>query len=431
MASLPNTLGKSLLLASLALGTAQAANIEQLTQDITPQVIEWRRDIHQNPELSNREFRTAGIVKAHLESLGLEVETDVAHTGVIGLLKGAKPGPLIAFRADMDALPVPERVPLPFASKVMSQHRGLPVPVSHACGHDAHTAMLMGVAQNLASMRDELAGDVMFIFQPAEEGAPEGEEGGAELMLAEGLFDGRTPDQAFALHVTSSINTGKVGIRAGAAMASADGFSITVKGKPTHGSIPWQGVDPIVASAQIINSLQNIVAREVDLTKTPAVLGFGAINGGNRANIIPEQVELLGNVRTFDQGVREFMHQRMETVIQHTATAMGAQAELRFDVGYPATINNPGLVDAIKPVLAQVVGAENVTEPPMVTGADDFAFFANEVPSVYFFLGVTPVGKNPREAATIHTPFFYLDEKALAIGVESLTRIAASALAAQ
>lgn len=421
----------SLALAALCTLPAQAQTPAQLAAAVEQKVIEWRRDLHQHPELSNREFRTAEVVAKHLKSLGLEVQTGVAHTGVVARLKGAKPGPLIALRADMDALPVTERVDIPFASKATDTYRGQTVGVMHACGHDTHVAMLMGVAESLAKMKDSLAGEVMFVFQPAEEGAPDGEEGGAELMLKQGLFGKHKPDAVFGLHVTSNLPVGMIGVRPGPAMASEDSFSIKVSGRQTHGSRPWNGIDPIVASAQVVSAVQTIVSRRVDVTKAPAVVSFGAINGGIRSNIIPDEVELIGTIRTFDQAMRADIKKLLSQTAADAAAAVGASAETRIKQGYPVTVNSAALVAEMRPVLEAVVGSAKVLEPGLITGAEDFSFYAQEVPGMFFFLGVTPAGKDPASVASNHSPEFYVDEKALKIGVEAMTAVALAALKPQ
>lgn len=439
---------KTLLASALALSfmgadlsSAQAAtsampDAAKLALGVEQKVIDWRRDLHQHPELSNREFRTSKIIEKHLKSLGLEVQTGVAHTGVVailkgGKLKGGKPGPLIAIRADMDALPVTEVVDLPFASKATDTYRDQKVGVMHACGHDTHVAMLMGVAENLVKVKDSLAGDVMFIFQPAEEGAPDGEEGGAELMLKEGLFAKRKPDQVFGMHVTSSMPSGMIGVRSGPAMASEDSFTIKVKGRQTHGSRPWNGVDPIVAAAQIITNVQTIVSRQVDITKAPAVVSFGAVNGGIRSNIIPDEVELIGTIRTFDQPMRADIKLRLAEMAELSAKTLGASATTDIHPGYPVVVNNPELVASMRPVLASVVGDKMLIEPGLITGAEDFSYYALEAPGMFFFLGVTPKGTDPETAASNHSPAFYVDESALKVGVEAMTKVALTALKAQ
>ena len=401
---------------------------KSLAQEVEKEVISWRRDLHQHPELSNREFRTSKIIEKHLISLGLDVRTDIAHTGVVGILKGGKPGPLIALRADMDALPVTEEVDLPFASKVTDTYRGQKVGVMHACGHDAHVAILMGVAQSLVKVKEYLHGDVMFIFQPAEEGAPNGEEGGAELMLKEGLFADRKPEQIFGLHVTSSMPSGMIGLRSGPAMASEDSFTIIVNGKQTHGSRPWNGVDPIVAAAQIINGVQTIISRQVDVTAAPAVVSFGAINGGIRSNIIPDKVELIGTIRTFDQDMRADIKLRLANTAALIAESMGASASTEIQQGYPVTVNDPELVQKMKPVLLGVVGEKMLIEPGLITGAEDFSYYALETPGMFFFLGVTPAEADFKIAPSNHSPRFYVDESALVIGVEALTQLAVTSL---
>ena len=421
----------SLALAALCTLPVQAQTPAQLAAAVEQKVIEWRRDLHQHPELSNREFRTADVVAKHLKSLGLEVQTGIAHTGVVARLKGGKPGPLIALRADMDALPVTERVDIPFASKATDTYRGQTVGVMHACGHDTHVAMLMGVAESLAKMKDSLAGEVMFVFQPAEEGAPDGEEGGAELMLKQGLFGKHKPDAVFGLHVTSNLPVGMIGVRPGPAMASEDSFSIKVSGRQTHGSRPWNGIDPIVASAQVVSAVQTIVSRRVDVTKAPAVVSFGAINGGIRSNIIPDEVELIGTIRTFDQAMRADIKKLLSQTAADAAAAVGASAETQIKQGYPVTVNSPQLVAEMRPVLEAVVGSAKVLEPGLITGAEDFSFYAQEVPGMFFFLGVTPAGKDPATVASNHSPEFYVDEKALKIGVEAMTAVALAALKPQ
>lgn len=390
----------------------------RISAELEQQVIEWRRDLHQHPELSNREFRTAKVVAEHLRELGLEVQTEVAHTGVVGILKGSKPGPVIALRADMDALPVTEKTDVPFKSTATAEYRGEEVGVMHACGHDMHVAMLMGAAEQLAAMQDELAGTVMFIFQPAEEGAPKGEEGGAELMLEQGLFADLKPDAVFGIHVWSAGTTGHIGYRSGPLMASSDRFEINVKGRQTHGSRPWGGVDPIVAAAQIINNTQTIISRQVDITKAPAVVSFGIVEGGVRNNIIPDEVYLEGTIRNFDMDNRAQIFENLKTTAEHTAASSGAEAHVHIDEGYPVTINNPELTTQMLPTMEQVAGADKVKVNPLVTGAEDFSFYALEVPGLFVFLGITPEGQDPATAPSNHSPYFYADEDALKVGTE-------------
>ena len=396
--------------------------LEQATQSVSEKVITWRRHLHQYPELSNREFETAKYITNHLKSLGLEVQTGVAHTGVVAKLSGGKKGPLIALRADMDALPVTEQVDLPFASKQISTYRGNEVGVMHACGHDTHVAILMAVAESLVKIKDQLAGDVLFVFQPAEEGAPEGEEGGAELMLKEGLFK-QKPEAVFGLHVTSSLNTGQIGFREGPLMASEDSFTINVTGRQTHGSRPWNGVDPIVASSQIIMATQTIASRQVDVTKAPSVISFGAINGGIRSNIIPDNVELIGTIRTFDQTMRADIKKRLAKTAELVAESAGAKADVHIDHGYPVTINNVALTQKMTPTLARIAGADNIITTDLITGAEDFSYYALETPGLFYFLGVTPEDQNAKTAPSNHSPQFYVDESALQLGVESLSQL--------
>ena len=396
--------------------------LEQATQSVSEKVITWRRHLHQYPELSNREFETAKYITEHLKSLGLEVQTGVAHTGVVAKLSGGKKGPLIALRADMDALPVTEQVDLPFASKQTSTYRGNEVGVMHACGHDTHVAILMAVAESLVKIKDQLAGEVLFVFQPAEEGAPEGEEGGAELMLKEGLFK-QKPEAVFGLHVTSSLNTGQIGFREGPLMASEDSFTINVTGRQTHGSRPWNGVDPIVASSQIIMATQTIASRQVDVTKAPSVISFGAINGGIRSNIIPDNVELIGTIRTFDQTMRADIKKRLAKTAELVAESAGAKADVHIDHGYPVTVNNVALTQKMTPTLARIAGADNIITTDLITGAEDFSYYALETPGLFYFLGVTPKDQNAKTAASNHSPQFYVDESALQLGVESLSQL--------
>ena len=405
----------------LGSGAAAAVEPDKLLQQTENKVIEWRRHLHQHPELGNREFETANYITAHLKSLGMEVETGVAHTGVVALLKGGKPGPTVALRADMDALPVSEQVDLPFASKAKTEYNGEEIGVMHACGHDTHVAMLMGAAEVLAGMREQLNGNVLLIFQPAEEGAPDGEEGGAELMLKEGLFKKYKPDVAFGQHVSSSLPVGVIGYRSGPLMASSDEFRITVHGRQTHGSRPWGGVDPITTAAQIVLATQTIVSRQIDITKEPAVVSFGKIDGGVRNNIIPDSVFLNGTIRNFDMDNRAQIFEKLQVTAENIAESAGASATVQILEGYPVTVNNPELTRGALPVLRKAAGEKRVIEVPKVTGAEDFSFFANAVPGFYYFLGVTPAGKDPATAASNHSPRFYVDESALKVGTEALT----------
>lgn len=404
-------------------GAALAQNGADEYTNIEPKLIEWRRHLHANPELSNREFKTGKYIAEHLQSLGLEVQTEVAHTGVVALLKGGLPGPLVALRADMDALPVTEEVDLPFASKVTDTYRGETVGVMHACGHDTHVAILMAAAEVLVGQQETLKGSVMFIFQPAEEGAPEGEEGGAELMLKQGLFKQQTPAAVFGLHTTSSIPAGMIGVRSGPMMAASDRFEVTVKGRQTHGSRPWNGVDPIMVSAQIINAMQTIVSRQTDVTKAPAVVSVGAIKGGIRNNIIPDSVNMVGTIRNFDMQIRDDIHRSLERIVLNTAEAQGAEVEFEIDLGYPVTVNNPELTAKMRPTLERVFGAQRIVDPGLITGAEDFSYYALETPGLFFFLGGTPAGTDPATAPSNHSPLFYVDESALIRGVQALVEL--------
>ena len=404
---------------------AQSNNLERKFKDIEQKVIDWRRDIHQNPELGNREFRTATLVAKHLRSLGMEVKTEVGVTGVVGVLKGGLPGPVVALRADMDALPVLERTPVSFASKATTFYEGKETAVMHACGHDSHVAILMGVAEILSGMQKELKGTVKFIFQPAEEGAPKGEEGGAELMVKEGALNNPKVDVIFGLHINAQVEVGKITYRPGGMFAGVGDMKITVKGKSSHGAEPWSSVDPIVVSAQIINNLQTIVSRNVNVTKNAAVVTIGAIHGGNRSNIIPEQVEMLGTVRTLSEADEKLVFERIRQIVTKTAEANGTEAtlELPYSSHYPVTFNNIALTAKMLPSLQKSTGAKNVVLVPAETGAEDFSFFANEVPGFYFYVGALPKGKDPETSAPHHTPEFYLDESGFITGVNAMVNL--------
>lgn len=404
-------------------------NIDEQVKSVENKVIEWRRDIHQHPELSNRETRTAAIVSKHLKSLGMQVETDIAHTGVVGYLKGAKPGPTVMLRADMDALPVTEKADVPFKSTVVTKYMGEDVGVMHACGHDTHVAMLMGTAEVLAGVQKELHGNIMFVFQPAEEGAPKGEEGGANLMLKQGIFKKYKPDVAFGLHIMSSLNTGQIGYRSGPIMASADTFDITVKGKQTHGSAPWNGVDPIAAASQIVTGINHIVSRQVDITKEPAIISFGKISGGIRDNIIPDSVNMIGTIRNFDMDNRDQIFNNIKTTATHIAMASGAEADVKIIKGYPVTINNPALTAQMLPTLKSVAGADNVFDVPKLTASEDFSFYSQEVPGLFIFLGGTPAGQDTSKAPYNHSPYFYADEASFKVGTKALSQLAIDYLA--
>ena len=415
------------LLALVPCATLAAdAQVEALAAKVDGKVQAWRRDIHQHPELGNREVRTAQLAAEHLRALGFEeVRTGIATTGVTAVLRGGKPGPRIALRADMDALPVTERSGLPFASKVTSTFRGEPVGVMHACGHDAHVGILMGVAEALASIRAELPGEILFVFQPAEEGPPDGEEGGAEEMLAQGIFKGFKPQAVFGLHVFSTLNAGQLGWRSGPAMAASDRFNIVVQGRQTHGSRPWGGVDPIVASADLIGTAQTIVSRRQDISRLPVVLSFGAIKGGIRYNIIPDSVELVGTIRTFDEGMRQGVFADLRNVAESVAKAHGATAVVKVPdtKGNPVTANDPALTARVVPSLRKAVGDANVVEMGLIMGAEDFSFYAREVPGFFFFVGATPRGKDAIKAPSNHSPEFFLDEEALKVGTRAMLQL--------
>lgn len=404
----------------------QRAEVVAAAGALQNKVVGWRRDIHQHPELGNREVRTAALVAGHLRALGLEPRTGIATTGVTAVLRGGRPGPRLALRADMDALPVTERTDVPFASKVTTTYRGETVGVMHACGHDAHVAILMGVAEALVAMQDQLAGEVLFIFQPAEEGAPEGETGGAQEMLAQGVFDDFRPDAVVGLHVSAALNVGQVSVRAGPMMAASDEFEITLRGVQTHGSRPWNGVDPIVAAADLVSTAQTIISRRTDITTLPAVVTFGAVKGGIRHNIIPDSVELIGTIRTFDDGMRDAIFADLRNVAEHVSAAHGAQVDARIPLegSYPVTANDPGLTARMLPSLEKTVGVDHVIASGLITGAEDFSFFAREVPGLFFFVGVVPADTDPHTAASNHSPDFHLDEQALDIGLRAMLQVA-------
>ncbi len=395
--------------------------LDQHAASVESDVIEWRRDIHANPELSNREFRTAALVADHLRSLGMEVQTEIAHTGVVGFLQGGKPGPIVALRADMDALPVTEMVDLPFASKVRTTYNGMDVGVMHACGHDTHTAILMGVASVMAAMKDELPGSIKFIFQPAEEGAPAGEEGGAELMLREGVFEDPTPEVVFGLHVWPE-QVGHISYLPGPFMASADELHITIRGRQTHGAVPWGGIDPIVVGSQVVLGLQTIASRQLDVTATPSIITVGTFHGGVRSNIIPDEVKLTGTIRTFLPDVREEIEERIRHTVEHIAMSAGATAEVQINYGYPVTVNDPDLTLQMIPSLERV--SDSVSQAAKITGAEDFSYFANEVPGLFIFLGIAPPEADLETVPRNHSPYFFVDESALITGVRALSSLA-------
>ena len=412
-------------ISALAQSDVARTKINQSADKIEPKIIAWRRDIHEHPELGNSETRTAGIVAKHLQSLGIEVKTGVAHTGVVGILKGGKPGPVIALRADMDALPVIERTSVPFASKVKTQYNGQEVGVMHACGHDSHVAILMGVAEILSSMKNDLAGTVKFIFQPAEEGAPFGEEGGAELMVKEGVMENPHVDVVFGLHINSQTEVGKITYRPGGTMAGVNDMKITIKGRSAHGAYPWSSIDPIVTSAQIISNLQSIISRNLDITQNAGVVTIGSIHGGNRSNIIPEQVEMLGTIRALSIEDEKLLIDRIKQIVVKTAEANGATAEVKipYTSHYPVTFNNVALTEKMLPSLQRTAGADNVTLKPAVLGAEDFSFYQQKAPGVFFFLGGMPKGGDPKTAPSHHTPDFYIDESGFKLGVKALSNM--------
>lgn len=404
-----------------ALKTEAAKRAESITQKI----IDWRRDFHQHPELGNSEVRTAGIIAQHLQSLGLEVKTGVAKTGVVAILKGGKPGPVVALRADMDGLPVTERVNLPFASKVKTTYNGQEVGTMHACGHDSHMAILMGVAEVLTSMKKDLAGTVKFIFQPAEEGPPVGEEGGAELMVKEGVLENPKVEVIFGLHINSQTPVGQLTYRPGGTMAAVNDLKITITGKQAHGAYPWSSIDPIVVSAQIINNLQTIVSRNLNITENPGVVTIGSIHGGVRTNIIPEKVEMLGTVRNFTKEDEAYFIERIKTIATKTAEAAGATAEVKipYSAHYPVTFNDLALTEKMLPTLQYTAGTDNVKLKPPVTGAEDFSFYQEKVPGLFFFLGAMPKGQDPLKAPSHHTPDFFIDESSFNLGVKALCNL--------
>jgi len=391
---------------------------------ILPKVIEWRRYLHEHPELGNREIKTAEYIASHLKEWGIEVTTGVGKTGVVGLLKGGKPGPVVALRADMDALPVAERGDLPFKSKVVAEYNGQQVPVMHACGHDSHVAMLMGAAEVLASMKKDIAGSIKFIFQPAEEGPPANEEGGAPLMVKEGVMDNPKVDAIFGIHINSLIEIGKISYKSGAFMASSDWFTIKIKGKQTHGSTPWTGIDPIMVGTQIINGLQTIVSRQEDLSKAPVVISVGKFNAGVRPNIIPEDAILEGTIRTLDSKMQKDVHEKIRRVSKSVADYWGATVDVTIDTKTLVTYNDPALVDMMVPYLQKALGKNNVIDSSWSTGAEDFSYFGEKAPAFFMWVGGMPKGADPSKAAPHHTPDFYIDDSKLDTGVKTLVTLA-------
>lgn len=416
----------AVLMTAAAHADERAAQVDALAAKLEPKVIQHRRHLHAHPELGNREFETAKYVARQLKALGLEVQTGVAHTGVVAILRGAQPGRVVALRADMDALPVTEEVDLPFASKVRSTYDGKDVGVMHACGHDAHTGMLLGVAEVLVQMKSQIAGTVKFIFQPAEEGAPHGEEGGGQLMVKEGVMaKPPKPDVVFGLHVFSHWDAGQIKYRSGAAMASSDDLVITVRGKQTHGAAPWQGIDPIVVSSQIVLGLQTIASRQMDVTQAPVIVTIGKIEGGVRNNIIPDTVVMKGTLRALDAVMRKDLQERVRKTAENIAAASGAtaQVEIGGETAYPVTYNNTALVTRMLPTLQRVAGADHVGEVPALMGAEDFSYYAQEAPGFYVFLGARTPGEAPEKFAANHSPRFHIDESALKLGVRTLSQL--------
>ena len=387
-------------------------------------VIAWRRDLHAHPELGNREFRTAKLVADHLRALGIEVRDKVAHTGVVGILEGGLPGPVVALRADMDALPVTEDVDVPFKSTVRTEWNGTQCGVMHACGHDAHTAILMGVAEALAGMRERIPGTVKFLFQPAEEGAPEEESGGARLMIEEGCLEGPRVGAIFGLHVTSNHHTGKIGYRPGPLMASSDELRVFVRGVQTHAAMPWRGVDPIVVGSQIVMGLQAIVSRNMNITKEPSVVTIGVFNGGVRKNIIPDEVRMEGTIRTFDEEQRDAIHAHVKRITEMIAAAGGAKARVQIKRGYDVTVNDPALTAWSIPTLARIAGEGNVGIVDKVCGAEDFSFYQKAVPGLFLRVGCTPPDREILKSAPNHSPRFFVDERCLKLGVKALAGLA-------
>lgn len=420
---------KRLLLSTTAISlsiiaTAQVKQkIDAAINKIEPQCIAWRQEIHKHPELGNREVNTAKMVAAHLRKLGLEVKEGVAKTGVVALLQGGKPGPCIALRADMDALPVTERVKIPYASKDKTMYNGEEVGVMHACGHDTHVAILMSVAEVLAGVKNDLKGSVKFIFQPAEEGAPEGEEGGAALMVKEGVMENPKVDAVFGLHIESAIEEGTIEYKSGSFMAAADFFTIKVKGKPSHGSQPWLGIDPIAASAQIIQGLQNIVSRQSELTKAPVVITVGKIQSGVRNNIIPEEATMLGTIRTLDSDMQKKVHQAFRHTIKTIGDASGVSTEVIIDTKTLVTYNDPTLTKKMLPSLEKAIGAQNVKEREWVTGAEDFSYYGTKAPALFLYLGGMPKGNDPKKAPPHHTADFFVTDGAMKTGVQAFCQM--------
>ncbi len=406
------------------------AKIDQLSSEVESKCITWRRDIHQNPELGNHEFRTAKLVAEHLKTLGMEVKTGVAHTGVVGILRGNRETPVVALRADMDALPVTEAVDVPFASKVKTMYEGKEVGVMHACGHDVHTAVLMAVAEVLSKIRSQVPGTVKFIFQPAEEGAPKGEEGGARLMVKEGVLESPKPAAIFGLHVTFFPvgGVGAVYYRPGGYMASADGLEIVIKGRQAHGAFPWLGIDPIVAGSQVVLGLQTIVSRQTELTATPAVVTIGSFQGGVRANIIPEKVEMKGTIRAFDSKIQKDIHERIQKTVKMIAESAGASAEVAINPYAPVVFNDPDLTNKMIPTIERVAGKKKVFPARQRTGSEDFAFYQEKIPGLFFHMAINPEGS---KVISNHSPNFFVDERGIIVGIRTMANLAVDFLASK
>jgi len=423
------------ILSSLCAAVGAAESSNELAQNVLPEVTKWRRDFHQHPELSNRETRTSKIVADELKKLGYNVRSGIAHTGVTGVLKGGKPGRKLAIRADMDALPVTEQVDLPFASKVTGEYLGKSVGVMHACGHDAHTAMLLGIAEAFAKMKNDLPGEVMLVFQPAEEGVPPGETGGAPGMVRDGVFKDFKPDAVFGMHVVSAYNVGVVALRPAGAMASSDTFRMTVHGKQSHGAVPWKGIDPIVTAAEIVTSAQTIVSRQLDINKAPAVVTFGTFNGGSRFNIVPDSADLAGTIRTFDEGMRKQVIASLTNIAEHVAAANGATVDVKMpqsdEERNPVNYNDPALTARVRASLEKALGKEHVIEAERWTASEDFPHLAigAKAPSVYFFVGTTPAGQDAAAAPANHSPKFFVDEGALPVGMSAMLQASLDFLA--
>ncbi len=397
--------------------------IENLASKYEKEVIELRHWFHQNAELSNREFKTSERIAATLREIGYEPQTGIAKTGVVAVLKGGKPGPVVGLRADIDGLPVKERVDIPWASKMMGEYNGEEVPVMHACGHDTHISVLLGVAKMLYEIRDEVPGTVKFIFQPAEEGAPAGEEGGAKLMVEEGVLKNPDVEAIFGLHISAQTPVGQINTRPQGLLAAVNSYRIDIKGVQSHGSAPWYGIDPIVTAAQMINSIQTIVSRSIKLTDAAAVVTVGAIHGGVRSNIIPEDLYMVGTIRTLDADHQKLVHKRLREIVQNVAEANNAKATISINEGYPVTYNEPSLFDKMLPTLQRVAGNDNVNIIPAITGAEDFSFFQKEIPGMFFFIGGCPEGTDPEKAAPHHTPDFYVDDSGMLLGMKAMTAL--------